>query len=78
MVEDKPIEAIEIDESHQIADADFDNNRYPPAIKPSRLSVYKSKNNDKNLMADMLVKLKSKRKDGEDQSEAVPLRSENH
>jgi hypothetical protein len=78
MVEDKPIEAIEIDERHQIADADFDNNRYPPAIKPSRLSVYKRKNKDKNLMADMLVKLKSKRKDGEDQSESVPLRSENN
>ena len=73
MVEDKPIDAIAIDEKHQIGDADFDNNRYPPEIKPSRLSVYKGKNKKKNLMADMLVKLKSKRKDGEDQSDSVPL-----
>ena len=73
MVEDKPIDAIAIDEKHQIGDADFDNNRYPPEIKPSRLSLYKGKNKKKNLMADMLVKLKSKRKDGEDQSDSVPL-----
>jgi len=73
MVEDKPIDAIAIDEKHQIGDADFDNNRYPPEIKPSRLSLYKGKNKKKNLMADMLVKLKSKRKHGEDQSDSVPL-----
>jgi hypothetical protein len=73
MVEDKPIDAIAIDEKHQIGDADFDNNRYPPEIKPSRLSIYKGKNKKQNLMADMLVKLKTKRKDGEDQSDSVPL-----
>jgi hypothetical protein len=77
LVEDKPIAALAIDENHQIGDADFDNNRYPPEIKPSRLSVYKRKNKTKNLMADMLVELKTKRKDGEDQSDSVPLNMEN-
>ena len=51
------IKSITLDQAHQTADADYSNNSFPPIIAPSRIDIYRSKRNDKNLMADMLVEL---------------------
>lgn len=59
LLEDKAIEKISIDDKHQTADADYSNNTFPPSITSSRLALYKRSNKDRNLMADMLVALKS-------------------
>jgi len=65
LIEDKPLSHIEIDAEHRTADANYRNNRFPPVIYTSRLDAYKSDRKTRNLMADMLEKLKS-----EDKSEA--------
>ncbi len=72
-VETKPIARIDLDQNHQTGDADFTNNGFPQAIKASRLDLYQYQRSNKNLMAEMLVKLKSERKDGEDSSRILPL-----
>ena len=63
IVRDKQIESIDLDNAHQTADADFSNNSFPAKISKSRLEIYKSKSNRRNLMADMLVELKNEGKD---------------
>ena len=73
-VRDKRIASIDIDNLHQIADADFSNNSFPAKIHQSRLKIYKGKRSSKNLMADMLVELKSEDKEGNgDEGNDVPL-----
>ena len=72
-VEAKPIERIDLDQNHQTGDADFTNNSFPREIKASRIDLYQYQRSNKNLMAEMLVKLKSGRKDGEDASRTLPL-----
>ena len=71
LLENKAIAKVSIDDRHQIADADFSNNTFPPSITSSRLALYKRKREDRNLMADMLVALKG----GNDPeaSKSVPL-----
>ena len=53
------IKSIELDPHHQTADADFDNNSYPPVMRPGRLEMYKSDWKASSMMADMLVELKT-------------------
>jgi hypothetical protein len=72
LLEEKAIEKISVDDRHQTADADFSNNAFPPSITPSRLTLYKRKREERNLMADMLVKLKNIDKDV-DAAKAIPL-----
>ena len=67
LTEDRAIEAISVDKYHQTADADYRNNRFPPEVYQSRLEAYKSDRETRNLMADMLEKLKQS-----DKSEASP------
>ena len=75
-VEDKPLEYIEHDREHRTADADYRNNRFPPIVHQSRLEAYKSKSTTRNLMADMLEKLKKEDKDQPEESAAVELSDE--
>jgi len=58
-VEPIQISSISLDDRHQTADADFSNNRFPATITQSRLALYKSKNKRRDLMKDMLMKLKA-------------------
>jgi len=76
------IKSIELDPHHQTADADFDNNSYPPVMRPGRLELYKSNTTRSNMMADMLVELKTdKDEDMEDKGKmkdddkAIPMKS---
>lgn len=73
IIRDRRIKSIELDPAHQTADADYNNNSYPPIIKPSRIELYKSSRASSSLMADMLVELKSEDKDAEKSGKAVPL-----
>lgn len=74
LVRDKQITSIDVDNLHQIADANFANNSFPAKIFQSRLEIYKGSRKSKNLMADMLVELKSDDKeDGDKDATKVPL-----
>jgi hypothetical protein len=64
LIEDKVIDFIELDRHHQTADANTRNNRFPPVIKESRLAAYKSDRKTRNLMADLLHKLKAEEENG--------------
>ena len=59
LISDKAIVSVEVDPQRQIADADIDNNMMPREIRKSRLELYKSDSSQRDLMADMLVELKS-------------------
>lgn len=74
IIRDKKITSIALDAEHQTADADYADNHFPRQIVPSRLELYKSTGKARNLMADMLEKLKGA-KDGEagDADKEVPL-----
>ena len=73
LIESAAIERVTLDEQHQTADADFANNVFPAQIRPSRLELYKRKRKERNLMADMLVKLKSAKDDGDKSDSALPI-----
>lgn len=75
LIRSKQVVGVELDPRQEIADADRSNNDYPRKIAASRLELYKSSNESKDLMADMLVELKAK-KEAEGKAEAgkdVPL-----
>ena len=70
----KRIKMVELDPHHQTADANYSNNSFPPALRSSRIELYKSDRKSKSMMADMMVELKSEGKDGSDDSDSsVPL-----
>ncbi len=76
-IRDKQVTSVELDRAHQIADADHRNNTFPQKVSSSRLKLFKSDRNSRDLMADLLVKLKTK-KEAEKASEGeenVPLAS---
>ncbi len=64
--------AVELDPAHQTADVDRANNYFPGRIQPSRIELYKREKDDRNLMLDMLVKLRAK-DDSAGDDPAVPL-----
>ena len=63
MISDKQITSISIDDAHQIADANYQNNHFPRKITPSRLQAFKAADTTRNLMKDMMQELKSEQKD---------------
>ncbi|MEM9315123.1 MAG: M1 family metallopeptidase [Pseudomonadota bacterium] len=74
LIESKPVAFISVDDRHQTADADYSNNRFPPQIHQSRLSVYKGETKKRNLMADLLHELRASGKaDPEEGDRAAPL-----
>jgi hypothetical protein len=74
-IRDKAISAVALDPRHETADADFSNNHFPGRIEKSRIELYKSEDEKRDLMADMLHTLRA-RKTGEDDSiRTIPLKS---
>lgn len=72
LIRDRAITAIELDPQHGTADADYSNNSFPQGIGKSRLSLYKSDEEDRDMIKDMLAPLHET--GGEDEaSEPVPL-----
>ena len=74
LITQKEIESVEVDPMLQIADADIGNNKLPREIQRSRIELYKSDTKQRDLMADMLVELKSAETgDDEEASADLPL-----
>ena len=73
IIRPKKIASIDVDTAHQIADADHSNNSFPPKAVSSRLEIYKSSRSARNLMADMMVELRSDKTDEESDGDAVPM-----
>ena len=73
LVTQQPIEALEADVAHQTADANFRNNRFPPTVHRSRLAIYKSQDEDYDLMAATLERLRENKDEPEEGGRAVPL-----
>jgi hypothetical protein len=71
LIRDKPVASIEVDPRRETADADFSNNHFPGRIDKSRLELFKSEDESRDMMADMLRLL---RKTGDDDNaNKVPL-----
>jgi len=71
LIRDKPVASIEVDPRRETADADFSNNHFPGRIDKSRLELFKSEDESRDMMADMLRML---RKTGDnDNANKVPL-----
>ncbi len=73
LVRKTQIKSIALDPAHQTADADYNNNFYPPQLVSSRLELYKSKGADSSLMKDMLVELKKDKAAPGGSGKSVPL-----
>ncbi|HYC03126.1 MAG TPA: M1 family metallopeptidase [Azospirillaceae bacterium] len=65
LIRSRRIVSVELDRRHEIADADHQDNHFPRRIEPSRIELYKAKDEERDLMADMLVELR-KAKTGEE------------
>lgn len=70
MILPEPIVRIELDARHETADANYANNDYPRSMRRSQLALYKSEDEDRDLMANMLASL---RKEQDSDGQAVPL-----
>lgn len=70
---DNKVTGFKLDAAHQTADADYSNNAFPPEMRSSRLSLYKSDFKASNMMADMLRELHSADEDMNDSSKSVPM-----
>lgn len=74
LIRDQPVKSVELDPRHETADADFSNNHFPSRIQRSRIELYKSEDKSRDMMADMIVKLREN-KGGEGESDnEVPLK----
>lgn len=75
LIRDKAIVSVELDPRRETTDADFSNNHFPKKIQRSRIELYKSENNSKDLMADMLTKLREDKGGEGDSGKEVPLKT---
>ena len=74
LIRDQAIKSIELDPRHETADSDYSNDHFPSRIYGSRIELYKSENKTRDMMADMLTKLREN-KGGEGESDKkVPLK----
>ena len=73
----KKIISIELDPRHETADTDFSNNFFPSRITKSRIELYKSNFKRRDLMADMLEKLRKRKTGNDDSLRSVPLENTN-
>ena len=76
LIRPKQITEIVLDRRHQTPDTDRSDNTFPPKISQSRLELYKSKRERRDLMADMLEELRGG-KGGPGGGKEVPLKSSN-
>jgi len=76
MIRDQAIKSVDLDPRHETADADYANNQFPRTIRRSRIELFKQKDKSRDMMADMLVKLRPA-KDGEEDASAkeAPLKA---
>ncbi len=73
LIRDQAITSLELDPRHETADADFQNNFFPRRIEKSRIELYKSKSTTRDLMHDMLIKLRERKASDGETLRQVPL-----
>ncbi len=73
MIRDKAITSIALDPHHETADADFSNNHFPRRIERSRIELYKREDDTRDLMRDMLEKLRERKAGPDGSVRTVPL-----
>jgi len=73
LIRDQEIKSISLDQHHQTADADFSNNHFPRRIEKSRIELYKSEDDTRDLMGDMLKVLRERKGGENDAIRSVPL-----
>ena len=66
------LSGVELDPAQQTADVDRSNNYFPQRMVPTRLELFKREETTRDLMKDMLTKLKAKA-GGEEEGEAMPM-----
>jgi hypothetical protein len=78
LIRDQAVTSIELDPRHETVDADYSNNHFPSRIQRSRIELYKEADKDRDMMADMIEKLRG-HKGGEDPNASeVPLEPANN
>jgi len=77
LIRAQAIASVELDPRHETADADFSNNFFPSRIRKSRIELYRSEREDRDLMADMLFKLRERKAGDEAGGRKVPLEPSN-
>jgi hypothetical protein len=73
MIRDQAITSIDLDPLHQTADVDFSNNQFPSRVQRSRIEMYKRDDESRDLMADMLQKLRQSKGNVDASGREVPL-----
>ncbi len=73
IIRDQAISSIDLDPRHQTADVDFSNNQFPSRIQRSRIELYKREDDTRDLMRDMLQKLRESKGNVTESGKAVPL-----
>ncbi|MEM9208477.1 MAG: M1 family metallopeptidase, partial [Pseudomonadota bacterium] len=73
LIRDQAIASLELDPRHETADADFQNNFFPRRIEKSRIELYKSESQTRDLMHDMLIKLRERKAGDGETLRQVPL-----
>ena len=73
LIRDQAITSLELDPRHETADADFQNNFFPRRIEKSRIELYKSDFKSRDLMHDMLIKLRERKAGDGETLRQVPL-----
>ena len=75
LIRDKAISSVALDPRHETADADFSNNHFPGRIEKSRIELYKSEDDKRDLMADMLQTLRERKGSKDGSVRTIPLKS---
>lgn len=73
LIREQPLASIALDPRHETADADFSNNHYPRRLEKSRIELYKSADDTRNLMADMLQTLRKAKGGNDGSARKLPL-----
>ena len=77
LIRGKAIASVALDPRHETADADFSNNHFPRRIEKSRIELYRSEDDTKDLMRDMLDVLRERKAGDDGTLRQVPLRPGN-
>lgn len=73
LIRQQAVSSIELDPRHETADADYSNNFFPKRIQRSRIELFKQADKRKDMMADMLEKLRPAKGQDDPDAKEVPL-----
>jgi aminopeptidase N len=73
MIRDQAITSVDLDPLHQTADVDYSNNQFPSRVQRSRIELYKYEDTSRDLMADMLQRLRQSKGNVDESGREVQL-----